>query len=942
MKKSIAAFLCLVMVFAFIPFSTQVAATTRRCDMQATGSFIQSWLCNGWSDARWGQELSAMQDAGMTYLVLSDTASRDSGNWTTYYPSTVSELSGATYYGDVVDAALRNCELYNIKVFLGMGMYSEFWTYGGIGSTYTDFCNISAKIAEDLYNQYYNDYPDSFYGFYFVPEFNNNYLNMTPYASTFASGLNVIISKLNQLNNDLPLLMSPYYNKYYTAANVNDTETFWNSMFSQINFRSGDIFSPQDAVGAAWIEMCDLGTITSMYRRVVDNANKGVILWSNCEDFTQPHEDTLLGPPETENTTFITSTLDRYVDQLDVASQYADNIITFAWNHYYSPYYVNSVFNDTYLDFLGNGVLESQAPAVPTRLETALQADSSLTITWNEATDNIGIAAYRVFKNGDFLYRSDWYRNGSGVPTLNTYYNDADFSTSGQTVYQVEALDGAGNVSDRINITVNGSYPDSYVDLDSEETFKVICDTELIPAGTMPGVNDSTGYYSNISGNGTNYLINTVNNVGYQESRAIQYSVPSGASANEWVSFRILSPSYNNTSANGGTDLYYWVDTTGFGTTQFTHTLYFSENDTAGNETTHWTISSSGDFYIENGNGGFMKLNFNNSYITYPAGYKGFVRIPQSSFVPTWSTEDSNDAFGLDSFNFILLAFNSWYSNAGKSIKFDHFGFGGDITGGAEIPSEFYRYSNKTVTDFSLVPDGILPGVNDTTGYFSNLSGNGGNFLIRTTDGAGYKNSRGLEYGVPSNASANAWVSFQILSPSYNNSSASGGKELYFWIDTTNFVDSFSHLLYFSEYDASGDETTIWAPNSTGTFYIEDGYGGFTTRTLSSGYLNYPSGYKGFVKVPLSIFSPIWGTGDTNSLVGLDSINYILIAFNSWYADNDESIYFDNFGFNGLYTYALWELATKCGYGYTGHCPGYDSYKGGYHMKLFGYHLNIQ
>ena len=900
MKKIVTVFLCLLVLFTSFPFSTQVKAT-QRCDKQATGTFIQSWLCNYWDDARWSQELSAMQDAGITYLILSDTASRDSGNWSTFYPSTVPELSGATYYGDVIEAALRNCELYGIKVFLGMGMYSEFWLYGGIGSTYTDFCTISAKIAEDIYNQYYNDYVGTFYGWYFVPEFCNNYLNMTPCATKFASGMNVVISKLNQLNDDLPLLMSPYYNKYITPADVEDTEIFWNSMFAQINFRVGDIFAPQDAVGAGWIQMTDLEMITIMYRNVVDNSNKGVIFWSNCEDFTQPHDGGLFSPPATENTIFITSTLDRYTQQLDIASRYADNIITFSWNHYYSPLYVDPVFNDTYLDFLINGVLESQAPAAPTRIDTTLQSDGSLTLVWNEAIDNIGIAVYRLFKNDSLLYRSDWYRDGNGFPALNTYFNDVDFSTSGQTVYQLEAIDGAGNISERISITVNGSYPNSYVDT-APDDFKTICDTELIPAGTMPGVNDLAGYYSNISGNGIDYLINTVNGVGYQGSKAVQYSVPASATAYAWVSFRILSPSYNNSSANGATDLYYWIDTTGFGTTQFSHTLYFSEDDTAGNETTHWTLNTSGDFYIENGNGGFIKLAIDNSYLAYPTGYKGFVRIPFSSFVPTWGTVDSNSLVGLDNINFILLAFNSFDYNKGKSISFDQFGFVGDITSGTELPTEFYRYDNKNVCDFSLVPNGILPGVNDSAGYFSNISGNGGNYLVKTTDGVGYKGSRGLEYSVPTSASSNAWVSFQILSPSYNNTSANGAKEVYFWIDTTNFIDSFSHMLYFSEYDTAATETTVWGLNSSGTFYIEDGYGGFKAASINNCFLAYPSGYKGFVKVPLSVMSPQWGTTDSNSHVGLDGIGYILLAFNSWKSDYNESVYFDNIGFNGIYT----------------------------------------
>lgn len=36
---------------------------------------------------------------------------------------------------------------------------------------------------------------------------------------------------------------------------------------------------------------------------------------------------------------------------------------------------------------------------------------------------------------------------------------------------------------------------------------------------------------------------------------------------------------------------------------------------------------------------------------------------------------------------------------------------------------------------------------------------------------------------------------------------------------------------------------------------------------------------------------------------------------------------------------ALWELAVE--YNVPGHAPGYDSYKYGYHMKIYNYHINI-
>lgn len=682
-RKAAALLVSLALVAVAVPASFTVAAA-QRCEKKANGTFIQSWLCQNWSDAKWETELDYMDQAGMTYLIYADVAYRDSGTWTTKYPSQISGLAGTNNGLDVIENVLRNCARHNIKVFIGMGNYSEFEVNGGIGSTFTSFCNISAQIVAEIYNLYHSRYPDTFYGWYFVPEFNNNYLNMTPYVSKFASGMNVVINELNQLDPAMPLLLSPYFMKYYTTASVSSTKTFWTNMLTRINFRAGDILAPQDAVGAGWIEMSDLDSVTKMYRQAVDAANKGVILWSNCESFIQNHDSSLLGPPETENTTFVTSPLNRYVQQMTIVSQYVDNIIMFSYNHYYSPNQNDPVFNNTYLDYLANGALETQCPTAPTRISTALQSDGSLKIGWGGASDNIGIAAYRVLKNGSFMVRND-VSYGSGF----TVCTDADFSTSGQTTYEIQAIDGAGNASGYAAIVVDGANPNGYVGGDSSSLYKCVAGIDNLAAGIRPGVNDPNGYFGSMTDNGTNYVIETADGVGYQSSRGLRYSVPSTAGADVWVSWKLLPPSYTVTSAHGADSFYYWVDTTNMGSNRLSHMVLISENDAAANETTVWTLKSTANLYLEDGTGGFYQIAGDNGNVKYPVGYKGFVRIPLTEFTPTYGTADSNAQWGLDSINYIQFAYNSYDEWKGCSAAFDSFGFLGSYTDGSPVPIEF-------------------------------------------------------------------------------------------------------------------------------------------------------------------------------------------------------------------------------------------------------------
>lgn len=331
----------------------------KRCDPVAAGTFIQSWLCAGWDDQQWDTELNDMAAAGLTTLILSDVATRDKqsdgGKWTLYYPSALPELSGSMvkfYQGDLLEKALQKCREHEIGVFLGMGGYADWDFKGGVGRSYTDFCALSENIAEEIYLRYFDRYSDTIKGWYFVPEFNNNWFLCLPYAKKFAEGVNRILKKLTGLNPALPLMMSPYYTKYNGAAGFEASRKFWSRFFKLTAFRPGDIFAPQDAVGAGWIDAGDSASIMQMYRGVVDGADKGVSLWANCENFAQSHRGTLFGPPKTENTAFIPADPERFEKQMQIVSSYADNIITFSFNHYYSPQTIGSrKFYSAYLDY---------------------------------------------------------------------------------------------------------------------------------------------------------------------------------------------------------------------------------------------------------------------------------------------------------------------------------------------------------------------------------------------------------------------------------------------------------------------------------------------------------------------------------------------------------------------------------------------------------------
>lgn len=57
--------------------------TEKKCEAEFNGTFIQSWMSSYWDDERWQDEIGAMKEAGIKYLIIQDVAHKASdGTWT--------------------------------------------------------------------------------------------------------------------------------------------------------------------------------------------------------------------------------------------------------------------------------------------------------------------------------------------------------------------------------------------------------------------------------------------------------------------------------------------------------------------------------------------------------------------------------------------------------------------------------------------------------------------------------------------------------------------------------------------------------------------------------------------------------------------------------------------------------------------------------------------
>ena len=79
---------------------------------------------------------------------------------------------------------------------------------------------------------------------------------------------------------------------------------------------------------------------------------------------------------------------------------------------------------------------DTTAPTVPTSLVATAASSSQINLSWNAATDNVGVAGYRLTRNGSVI-----------ASTTATTFSDAGLAPQTAYTYSVAAFDAAGNTS---------------------------------------------------------------------------------------------------------------------------------------------------------------------------------------------------------------------------------------------------------------------------------------------------------------------------------------------------------------------------------------------------------------------------------------------------------------------------------------------------------------
>ena len=296
----------------------------------ADGSFVQTWFCATWTDARWQEEFTAMKNSGMHYLILQTIVDCAEGEKSsTLYPSSLPNTQLAYYVNgeDMVDKCLRNAEAAGIKVFIGLSSNSLWWGSHGADTTWLyNQMAFDNQVCDEVWSLYKNKYPDTFYGWYWAYEVDNGSWASEAAQNELIHAMNIQLDYLNSKGEKLPFMWCPFMNvEYGTAEQYKD---LWTNVFSQLHTTAGDIFSPQDLVGKGGYTFTDMDEWFKALREAVDT-KPGLLLWPDVETF---------------NFDGTSATIDRVVEQMKVEQPYSDNYVTFAFCHYDSPNNIDSGF----------------------------------------------------------------------------------------------------------------------------------------------------------------------------------------------------------------------------------------------------------------------------------------------------------------------------------------------------------------------------------------------------------------------------------------------------------------------------------------------------------------------------------------------------------------------------------------------------------------------
>lgn len=369
------------------------------------GSFVQNWIALGWDNERWNNEMALLKSLGMEYLVL-DQAVEYKGQYISWFPVDPGDLgvaAGGINWGIALERCMNACRKNGIRIFIGTYFNPSCWDGGGISNPdkaklFLESVEISNRVMDMIKKLYLTngtkgDYSDVICGWYWPWEVDDvNFSNQTNLGN-LKRGLQSNLTHRNKITPNMPIMMCPFMNGYgrqaYRPASWMDADQYsamWLDIFKTVDFRSGDIFAPQDCRGTEKLTIDDVGVWMPKLSKAVSDAGKDMKFWIDVETF---------GPIKNTSLTELKASLAENC-------KYASNLISFSYTIDYSPH---STYN--YNDPALNQAYKNYYESLDLPIENSFIDGKNALITMNMTVKSDSKAKNVIIKDGGIVHISD-------------------------------------------------------------------------------------------------------------------------------------------------------------------------------------------------------------------------------------------------------------------------------------------------------------------------------------------------------------------------------------------------------------------------------------------------------------------------------------------------------------------------------------------------------
>lgn len=370
---------------------------------------------NTFQDGQWRSTFEAMQAAGLTQAVVN--ASADASAMTTRYPTA---LPGFTMVYPTLPAGFPNASTQHIDMYLGLQSNDDWWD--GVSSTNPDWlaaqAALSNQVADELFSLYGTE--PQFKGWY-LPFEVDNVTFMDPatwdYLVTFYS---TVAGHLHTIAPGKAVIIAPFYNPY---AGGEDSPT-WRQMWAHILANAPiDVIALQDGVGAGNTTIDDQPEWFAATKGAIADAGTKTQLWSDTETYNIADWSPM--------------SINGLVADINAEAPFVSNMISWSFSDYLDPHTTNPFYYLTYLEYATTGAQDTTAPGLPTSLSAQASDANDVTLTWNAPTDDTGVVAYDMNRNGTV----------TRIYLAAGPYGDTGLTGGTSYTYTLAAVDAAGNVS---------------------------------------------------------------------------------------------------------------------------------------------------------------------------------------------------------------------------------------------------------------------------------------------------------------------------------------------------------------------------------------------------------------------------------------------------------------------------------------------------------------